>query len=568
MFNMTAIDTPSHSVNVKDDIGKVKATVAAHDGRQLRRTPARSTCVTVSASRRASSCAIAATQIVPRSRYSGAERMQRSWRFRRGAKLLIARSACLSLVTIVGLSPLATTASALITPRNARGAPRAGGPPRQWDRRILPLVRFVEHTRGLTFKHPVAVQFLSGEAFNKESGSTPGSPGNADRARLDAAAGTLRSVGLAEIDSQTLFNEENTLNSAEIEAFYDSDKKEIFVRGTSLDLSTRVTVAHELTHALQDQYFDLNRLNDAAQRRGDDASDAMTSLIEGDAVHVEDSYVGSLAQSQQNRYYAAQNQLAAAAEGAVSGNVPAVLHALSEIPYDVGPSFVQALLDNGGNARLNGAFTRPPRSDADIINPARYLSGLVAPRLAAPRIDAGKRRVGSPSSLGAVALYFMLAGRLDPLTALKAADAWDADRYVRFEQNGVQCLRVTFVGRNKADTGVLAHVLAAWAPQGPSVAATTQANQTGVTMRACDPGGAAVPSDARIMNASMTLAERAALVGQAIVGGLSPSTAQCTADRLVADPAVATFLALDQPTQPQIDEFSRKAQNATRACHG
>jgi hypothetical protein len=171
-------------------------------------------------------------------------------------------------------------------------------------------------------------------------------------------------------------------------------------------------------------------------------------------------------------------------------------------------------------------------------------------------------------SLGAVALYFMLAGRLDPLTALKAANSWDADRYVRFEQNGVQCLRVTFVGRNKADTGVLAHVLAAWASQGPSVAATTQANQTGVTMRACDPGGAAVPSDARIMNASMTLAERAALVGQAIVGGLSPSTAQCTADRLVADPAVATFLALDQPTQQQIDEFSRKAQNATRSCHG
>jgi hypothetical protein len=480
---------------------------------------------------------------------------------------VIARCAGLSAIAVVTLGLVAVPSPATALPRGAQPVAAVTKPPRQWDPRILPFVRFVEHARGLKFKHPVPVHFLSDAAFDRQSATAPGSLSKSDRADLNAAAGALSAIGLAEVSGQTLFNDENSVNSAETEAYYDPDKKAVFVRGTNLDLSTRVTIAHELTHALQDQYFDLNRLNDDANQRGNEASDAITSLIEGDAVTVENDYVGTLSNSQQNSYIANQNQQAAAAEGSLSGNAPAILEALSEAPYDIGPTFVQALLDNGGKSRLNEAFTDPPRTDADIINPARYLAKVVPPRLATPRLAAGERRVGIPDSLGAEVLYFMLSARLDPITALKAADAWGADRYVQFEQGGVQCLRDMLVGRNQHDTTVLADDLATWTLRGPRGAATTQSSETRVILRSCAPGPTAVPPDFRILGASMTLANRAELASQALDGGLSPSGAQCTADRLVADPSVVTLLNTPQPTKQQIAEFGTKAQNATVACH-
>ncbi len=39
--------------------------------------------------------------------------------------------------------------------------------PKQWDSRILPIVRFDEKERGLTFKHPVQVLFMTPAAFDK-----------------------------------------------------------------------------------------------------------------------------------------------------------------------------------------------------------------------------------------------------------------------------------------------------------------------------------------------------------------------------------------------------------------
>jgi hypothetical protein len=473
--------------------------------------------------------------------------------------------ASLSVVVILALSQLSAAASALNL-HEGTAKRRATSSPSQWDPRILPLVRFVEHARGLRFKHPVPVVFLSDSAFNNEARSGSGSPSASDRAQLAAAAGTLRSVGLADVDSQALLNSENTLSAATTDAFYDSDRKEIFVRGTSLDLATQVTTAHELTHVLQDQYFDLNALGNAASHRGTEEADAITSLIEGDAVNVENSFVSSLSQSQQDIYYANQNERSSTVEGGVSGNVPAILQALSQAPYDIGPAFVQAMLKNGGESRLNHAFTSPPQTDADILNPARFLTSLLPVPVRTPQLARGERRVESQGSLGAVLLYFVLSARLDPGTALKASDAWNGDGYVRFVRGGVQCLRLTVAGRNGSDSAALSTALTAWASRGPSGRATTKTTRAGVTLESCDPGSSALPSDGQIMNASATLAERATLLDQAIGGGLKPTAAICAANLLVADPTIASLSTVVQPTQQQIDEFGTKAEDAARAC--
>ena len=55
------------------------------------------------------------------------------------------------------------------------------------------------------------------------------------------------------------------------------------MRGTDLsdDVDVRITLVHELTHALQDQHFDLTKLDEQVETSGQDF--ALTALVEGDA---------------------------------------------------------------------------------------------------------------------------------------------------------------------------------------------------------------------------------------------------------------------------------------------
>ena len=75
------------------------------------------------------------------------------------------------------------------------------------------------------------------------------------------------------------------------------------MRGTDLtDVDVRITLVHELTHALQDQRFDLTKLDDTVETEGEDF--ALTALVEGDATSVEDDYLFSLPQAEQDAYFA------------------------------------------------------------------------------------------------------------------------------------------------------------------------------------------------------------------------------------------------------------------------
>ena len=75
------------------------------------------------------------------------------------------------------------------------------------------------------------------------------------------------------------------------------------MRGTDLDdVDVRVTLVHELTHALQDQHFDLTKLDRGVETSGEDF--ALTALVEGDATSVEDDYLFSLPDDEQDAYFA------------------------------------------------------------------------------------------------------------------------------------------------------------------------------------------------------------------------------------------------------------------------
>ena len=259
-----------------------------------------------------------------------------------------------------------------------------------------------------------------------------------------------------------------------------------------------VTVAHELTHALQDQHFDLRKLEkDAAKAH---ASTPLRTLIEGDAVRIQNVYVQSLPPSDQTAYdeqrasKGAQAQTEIAAKG-----VPESLTVFFEAPYDLGPTMLTALIAKEDVAGVDALFEHPPTADATFLTPSTLLEHRVFPEVPPPKLAKGERRSGSADVFGAFALYQVLASRVEPGLALAAADAWGGDSMVTFTRGGTTCLRSTFLGKTPDGIATIGDALSQWASQMPAGAAELDRTGERVTLTACDPGAGSTEAPNRAL---------------------------------------------------------------------
>ena len=243
--------------------------------------------------------------------------------------------------------------------------------PSAWDPRVADLVGFVERERGLDFEHPVEVRFLPEAEFREEVTSDEADLSDEDDAEFKRQEAAARAFGLLGPDDD-LFEQVNTVSGEGILAYYSADDAEIVVRGEELDVAMQGTLIHELVHALQDQTFDLEELQEKAV---DSAADlAITGLIEGDASTVERAWVDALDEDEREDY---DDLLEAVTDDVESGteDVSPAITAVFGAPYELGPGFVDVLRAEGGRARLDEAFASPPLSDAHLLRPDRFLAG-------------------------------------------------------------------------------------------------------------------------------------------------------------------------------------------------
>ena len=181
---------------------------------------------------------------------------------------------------IVGLVVAATT---LVT---ATDAP-AGAADDDWDPRIAEVAHAVERLRGLEFDHPVPVHRLSDEEFEREV--TGGKITARDRIEWTRAGKMLTALGFIDepIELEALKDDAGGFYGG----YYDSYREAIVVRDEKLTTpSMRSLLAHELTHALQDQNFSFDTIDRRSRR-----SDVPRTLTEGDADRVASLYVESAA---------------------------------------------------------------------------------------------------------------------------------------------------------------------------------------------------------------------------------------------------------------------------------
>lgn len=145
------------------------------------------------------------------------------------------------------------------------------------------------------------------------------------------------------------------------------------------DLVGEMLLAHELTHALQDQSFGLQDKLDKLKENGDEEL-ALKSVAEGDAMLAGFAYImGKMDDS-------VADQLAAHMEGlpqqfaAESKDTPAALSIPLIFQYSDGVRFVARAYNRGGWAAVDALYRRPPRSSQQIADPSLYFDDPTPPR--------------------------------------------------------------------------------------------------------------------------------------------------------------------------------------------
>ena len=290
---------------------------------------------------------------------------------------------------------------------------RSSGPsyPARWDPRIQALVSYVERARGLTFKHPVYVDFLSDARFDKGVTTNSSDMSSSDKAQVADTEQLMRALGLIS-GKADLVALTNAQQSGGVIGYYSYDDQRIRIRGTALTPRVKVTIVHELTHVLQDQYFGLGpafKQLRASQTVDDVAFDA---IVEGDARRVENDYQATLSKADQAAVRKADDATAAAYRRSAA-QVPSIMNVMSDSPYELGQIAVGAAFKSGGNTAVDALFRTPPDHDIQIIEPWRLGSPYDAAPLTPPALNAGEEQM-QRGAFDASTLYYLLADALPP----------------------------------------------------------------------------------------------------------------------------------------------------------
>jgi hypothetical protein len=160
----------------------------------------------------------------------------------------------------------------------------------------------------------------------------------------------------------------------QVAGFYDTDTKELVVRqaGSELSVLDRITLAHELTHALTDQALGIP-VPDKLELGSEDTNLAALAVVEGDASLVMQQYSTLLGFDEQ--FELLDPEAIAASEAGLS-DFPPYLEQELLFAYEQGVSFVCDLYAEGGWEAVNRAYAEPPTSTVQVLFPDRYRDGV------------------------------------------------------------------------------------------------------------------------------------------------------------------------------------------------
>jgi hypothetical protein len=300
------------------------------------------------------------------------------WGWVLAAELCLAITMAAAQQTPAATAPPAQAASTgKITPAQAR----------QLFGLVDELIKFSSEETGLPIKSEVKRQITSRaavESYLKEKFEEDESARRMQRGEI-----VLKKFGLLDRDF-ALKPFLLALLKEQVEAYYDSKTKTVYMLDWVDIEEQKPVLAHELTHALQDQYSDLEKWDDQTPEdvsvnytgdtdhlAKDEMDTAREAVVEGQATAVMMDYIlkpmgKSLVKDPEVMDFVKQH-MSASEDSPVMARAPLLLSESMLFPYREGLSFEQDVwMDQGRTAAFAGAMDRPPTSSWEIINPREY----------------------------------------------------------------------------------------------------------------------------------------------------------------------------------------------------
>ena len=295
----------------------------------------------------------------------------------------------------------------------------------------------VERLRGLRFQRPVPVTVESPSRVAAQLLRELDS--QVDKTDLRRQGRALALLG--ELPQATdLYDLLRSVQAESVLGFYvpgrPPSRGRLYVRSDhGLDPFTRFVLAHELTHAVTDQHYDLTLADRLESANASDRATAYSGLVEGDAT--------VLMQLYHDRVLSPDEQADADRVGAQQRTprmdaAPAAVREYLLFPYSAGVAFVGALYQRGGWDAVNRAYRDPPTSTEQLLHPERYLGQRDLPQtVRVPDLHAALGpgwRQGTSTEWGELDSRVLLEGEFPVSTAERAAAGWDGGELRTFER--------------------------------------------------------------------------------------------------------------------------------------
>jgi hypothetical protein len=263
---------------------------------------------------------------------------------------------------------------------------------------LTPAMKAVESIRGRAFLHDVKTVAIDRAdlSANLRAQMQKGMPYS-----IAEWETMLRALQLIDQDGGPALPKLLALYESQVLAFYDPHSHTYYsirqmpklppevAKLANPEVLEETVAVHELTHALQDQYWDLAARENALMR-DTDANLAYHSVLEGEAVLVMVAHMLKKSGVELDEVIKDDAMLgmitsAASAEQMIDPSTPKYFAEMLKFPYLDGLKFVVAAYRRGGWKELDKLHASPPRTTREILHPEEYFEKKFKPEPFAPQ---------------------------------------------------------------------------------------------------------------------------------------------------------------------------------------
>jgi hypothetical protein len=294
------------------------------------------------------------------------------------------------------------------------------------DARIAEVEEQVAEIRELGWLRPVVAEPIDDAEMDQRIDEAFAAQFPADL--YDRRTLAWRAIGAIEPDDD-LHEALLAFGRGQVVGYYDPQNGELVYLSTGsgeLGLAEKAVLAHELVHALDDQHFDLRRVDALVVACRDEELAAALGVVEGSAQHFSTQVL--------LRYPAPLDEglLDALLGQGVPGDVPPFVAQLQLLSYTEGQAFVSAIADDGVEA-VDAALEELPPTTEQILHPERWPDDAPTP---VEPMDLSRGFAPDDRwtdldvmQIGELWLRELLQLRIDEPVAEDAAAGWDGGAY-------------------------------------------------------------------------------------------------------------------------------------------